>query len=92
MVHTRILTTAQAFLGTGVVGVLIMIFVGNAWGGGLGVYEMGTPDTGTAIAARAALGEHASTAMLNPAAMTRLEGSQLLLGLQPMIGGPQMSW
>jgi long-chain fatty acid transport protein len=66
-------------------GLLSTIFAATAWGGGLGVYEMGTPDTGSAIAGRAALGEDASTAMVNPAAMTRLEQSQGLLGLQPMV-------
>jgi long-chain fatty acid transport protein len=66
-------------------GVLAKLLAGKAEAGGLGVYEMGTPDTGTAVAGRAALGEDASTAMLNPAAMTRLEQSQLLVGLQPMV-------
>jgi len=67
------------------VGVLSTIFAATAWGGALGVYEMGTPDNGTAIAGRAALGADASTAMTNPAAMTRLQHSELLIGLQPMV-------
>jgi long-chain fatty acid transport protein len=78
-------TTVAAPLVAAAAGLLSTIFAATAWGGGLGVYEMGTPDTGTAIAGRAALGQDASTAMLNPAAMTRLERSQLLLGLQPMV-------
>ena len=53
--------------------------------GGLGLYEVGSPDLGTASAGRAALAEDASTAWGNPAGMTRLEGSQVLFGLQPLI-------
>ena len=54
-----------------------------AQAGGLILYEMGTPDVGTAAAGRAALAEDASTAFGNPAGMTRLEGSQGLVGVQP---------
>lgn len=78
-------TSAALLIGAVTAGLLTVIFKSAAWGGGLGLYEMGTPDTGTAIAGRAALGEDASTAMTNPAAMTRLENSQFLLGLQPMV-------
>lgn len=53
--------------------------------GGLGVYEVGSPDLGTAGAGRAALANDASTAWGNPAGMTRLQGSQLTFGLQPLI-------
>jgi long-chain fatty acid transport protein len=41
---------------------------------------MATPDQGTAAAGRAALSLDASTAWLNPAGMTRLDQSQLLIG------------
>ena len=57
----------------------------QASAGGLGVYEVGSPDLGTASAGRAALAEDASTAWGNPAGMTRLDGSQVLFGLQPII-------
>lgn len=53
--------------------------------GGLGLYEVGAPDLGTASAGRAAIADDASTAWGNPAGMTRVDGSQLLLGLQPLI-------
>jgi len=53
--------------------------------GGLGIYEVGSSDLGTAAAGRAALAEDASTAWGNPAGMTRLDGTQLLFGLQPLI-------
>jgi long-chain fatty acid transport protein len=53
-----------------------------AWGGGLWLYEQGTPDLGTAAAGRAALAADASTAGANPAGMTRLERSQMLIAAQ----------
>jgi len=52
------------------------------WGGGLWLYELGTPDLGTASAGRAALAADASTAGVNPAGMTRLERSQILVAAQ----------
>ena len=55
-----------------------------AHAGGLGLYEVGVPDLGTASAGRAALAADASTAWGNPAGMTRLDGTQLF-GLQPLI-------
>ncbi|MDX2168608.1 MAG: outer membrane protein transport protein [Deltaproteobacteria bacterium] len=58
---------------------------GLARAGGLGLYEVGAPDLGTASAGRAALAADASTAWGNPAGMTRLQGSQILFGLQPLI-------
>jgi long-chain fatty acid transport protein len=57
----------------------------SAWSAGLWLYEYGAPDMGTAAAGRAALAKDASTAGGNPAGMTRLERSELLLGTQPMI-------
>src|SRR5262245_61448990 len=56
-----------------------------AGAGGLWLYEMATPDQGTAAAGRAALALDASTAWLNPAGMTRLDQSQLLLGIGPLV-------
>ncbi len=54
----------------------------SARAGGFWVYEMGTPDLGTAAAGRAALAKDASTVFGNPAGMTKLDGSQLLVGTQ----------
>jgi long-chain fatty acid transport protein len=48
----------------------------SARAAGLYLYELGTPDLGTAAAGRAALAQDASTVMGNPAGMTRLERSQ----------------
>jgi hypothetical protein len=56
-----------------------------AWAGGIWLYEMATPDQGTAAAGRAALAVDASTAWLNPAGMTRLDRSQFLLGAGPIV-------
>jgi long-chain fatty acid transport protein len=53
-----------------------------AWGGGVWLYEGGTPDLGTAGAGRAALADDASTAGANPAGMTRLDRSQMLSAVQ----------
>ena len=58
----------------------VYAFAGGAW-----VYEMATPDLGTAAAGRAALASDASTAFSNPAGMTRLEGSQIFGGIQAVI-------
>jgi long-chain fatty acid transport protein len=55
------------------------------FGGGLWLYEVGSPDVGTANAGMAARAEDASTALNNPAGMTRLEKPQLLAGLQPIL-------
>jgi long-chain fatty acid transport protein len=57
----------------------------SALAGGLWLYEMATPDMGTASAGRAALASDASTVFSNPAGMTRLEGSQIFGGLQVVI-------
>lgn len=63
----------------------LMFASAPAHAGGLGLYEVGSPDLGTASAGRAALAEDASTVWGNPAGMTRLSGSQILVGLQPLI-------
>jgi long-chain fatty acid transport protein len=53
-----------------------------AQGGGLAVYEVGTPNLGEAYAGQAAIASDASTSFLNPAGMTRLAGTQVLAGGQ----------
>jgi long-chain fatty acid transport protein len=50
------------------------------------LYEMATPDLGTAAAGRAAAADNAATAFGNPAGMTRLDQSQMLVGIQPAYG------
>ncbi len=62
---------------------MAFILAGSAArGAGLWLYEMGSPDVGTAAAGRAAMATDASAAGANPAGMTRLDRSQLLVGLQ----------
>lgn len=53
-----------------------------AGAGGLFIYELGNPGTGTASAGWAAAAQDASTVVTNPAGMTKLPQSQLLIGLQ----------
>lgn len=56
----------------------------SAFGGGLYLYETGIPDIASAFAGFAARAEDASTAFTNPAGMSRLQGTQVLVGIQPM--------
>ena len=53
-------------------GALLLLAPAVAWAGGAWLYEVGSPDLGTAGAGRAALAADASTAFGNPAGMTRL--------------------
>ena len=66
----------------------LTLFLPEMWAhaGGLWLYEMGTPDVGTASAGMASRASDAATAFANPAGMTRLSESQLMVGLQPMYG------
>lgn len=57
----------------------------TAFAGGLYLYETGIPDVSTAFAGMAAQAEDASTAFSNPAGMTRLTGTQMLVGIQPLV-------
>src|SRR5512147_656956 len=63
-----------------------MVASSSARAGGLFLYEMATPDLGTASAGRAAAADNAATAFGNPAGMTRLDRSQMLVGIQPAYG------
>src|SRR5512133_4196661 len=64
-------------------GLLAAGLAGPARAGGLFLYEMATPDLGTASAGRAAAADNAATAFGNPAGMTRLDQSQMLVVIQP---------
>jgi long-chain fatty acid transport protein len=67
-------------------GLLYLLTAGGpAHGAGLGLREFGSPLNGSASAGWAALGEDASTAATNPAAMTRLERSEFLAGAQLLV-------
>jgi long-chain fatty acid transport protein len=56
---------------------LLVMVVATAHAGGLWLYEEATPDMGVGGAGRQAAGFDASTASGNPAAMTRLDRSQM---------------
>jgi long-subunit fatty acid transport protein len=58
----------------------------SARAAGFWIYEMGTPDLGTASAGRAASAQDAATVFGNPAGMTSLDRSQLLAGTELIVG------
>jgi long-chain fatty acid transport protein len=60
--------------------VLLVVVAASAHAGGLWLYEEATPDMGVGGAGRQAAGLDASTASGNPAAMTRLDRSQMAGG------------
>jgi long-chain fatty acid transport protein len=68
----------------GLTALTLMLQGMSAEAAGLWLYEMGTPDVGTASAGMASRAEDAATAFANPAGMTRLTGSQLMVGVQPI--------
>ncbi len=65
---------------------LLGIFVTPVLAGGLIMYELGTPDVGLASAGYAARAQDAGTIATNPAGMTRIQGSEFLLGTQALYG------
>ena len=67
----------------------LTLVASSAQAAGLYLYELGTPDLGTAAAGRAALAQDASTVMGNPAGMTRLERSQLTQSMYTIIPSMQ---
>ena len=62
---------------------LLAAFTSPVWAGGPAPYEIGTPDLGLASAGWAARAQDAATVATNPAGMTRLDRSQVLVGVQP---------
>lgn len=60
------------------------LYAAQAGAAGLWLYEMGTPDVGTASAGMASRAADGATAFANPAGMTRLNQSQLMVGVQPI--------
>lgn len=59
------------------IGLVTLLVSGTSYGGGLWLYEEATPDMGVGGAGRQAAGFDASTASGNPAAMTRLDRTQV---------------
>jgi long-chain fatty acid transport protein len=64
---------------------------GGARAGGIILYEVGTADVGLASAGYNARAQDASTVLTNPAGLTRLDGTQLLLGAQLLYGDLKFS-
>ncbi|MEN8758995.1 MAG: outer membrane protein transport protein [Desulfobacterales bacterium] len=63
---------------------LVSLIASSSQAGGLYLYELGTPDVGAAAAGWSARAQDAATVFTNPAGMTRLEKSELLVGVQPL--------
>lgn len=57
----------------------VFLFTTTAWAGGLYIQEFATPSQGSANAGAQAWADNASTALFNPAAMTRIDGKELIL-------------
>ena len=68
------------------IGLAFLGIVHQAYAGGLYLYEIGTEDLGLASAGTAARAQDASTVATNPAGMTRLNGKQLVVGVQALYG------
>ncbi len=63
---------------------LASLVASSAQAGGLYLYELGNSDVGRAGAGWSARAQDASTVFTNPAGMTRLKKSELLVGVQPL--------
>jgi long-chain fatty acid transport protein len=59
--------------------------------GGIGLYEIATPDLGLASAGYAARAQDASTVFKNPAGMSLLSGAQVQAGMQLLYGSVEFS-
>ena len=71
---------------------LVMVLLANSgFAGGLIFYEIGTADVGLASAGYAARAQDAGTLATNPAGMTRIQGSEFLLGTQALYGDAEFS-
>lgn len=62
-----------------IAGAILLLLSQSAWGAGIALYETGAPDLGTASAGRAAMAADASTVATNPAGMTLLDRTQLMI-------------
>lgn len=68
---------------------ILVILSFNSFAGGYLVPEQANPAIGTANVGQAAYANDASTAYFNPAGMTQLNSSQLMLGTQVIMGNIQ---
>jgi len=69
----------------------ILLTVQQAEGGGILLYETGTPEIGLAAAGWAARAQDAATVATNPAGMTRLNGDEMLTAAQLLYGDSKFS-
>ncbi len=76
----------MSYVGRALLASAAMLVPGLAQAAGLWLNEMGTPDLGTAAAGRAAMAKDAATAFGNPAGMTALDRTQVLVGAQVVHG------
>jgi len=74
--------TRRLATGVGAIAAIGLFAAGPAGAGGMLLYEVGTADVGLASAGYTARAQDASTVFTNPAGMTRLDGSQAVLGAQ----------
>ena len=63
---------------------LLILIAGAANAGGLYLYELGGPEVGLAGAGWAARAQDAAVVITNPAGMSRLDHSELMVGAQPL--------
>jgi len=68
----------------GVAAIFACLIATSAHAGGLYLYELGNPEVGLAGAGWTARAQDAATVFTNPAGMTRLQKSELLVGAQPL--------
>ena len=64
--------------------ILVALIASTSQAGGLYLYELGNPEVGLAAAGWSARAQDAATVFTNPAGMTRLQKSELLVGVQPL--------
>lgn len=65
---------------------LSMLMISPTYAGGLYLYEVATDDVGLAAAGIAARAQDATVMFMNPAGISRLEGSHLSVGAQALYG------
>ena len=69
-----------------IISLILLVAGSSSYAGGIILYEQGTYDVGLASAGWAARGQDAATLFRNPAAMSRFEHSQFMLGLEVLYG------
>jgi len=75
-------TRRRLAIQAGAIAAIGLFTTAPAGAGGLLLYEVGTADLGLASAGYTARAQDASTVFTNPAGMTRLDGTQVVLGAQ----------